>query len=254
MAKQGGLGDNFYVGGFDISLDVSSIDQMSGPLNTIAATGIKQFANARLPGLRDADWQITSYMDITVGTPPYWVDNLHTLPRTDVVAQYFKSNAAGAQALGNASAAITGLQIDYAGTRDNTGNLTFKTEIMGDGFGYEWGEALTPGLRTDTTATIGPVQDDGASSAFGGQAYYQLMAFTGTSVTIDIQSSTTSGGTYATTGLTSPALSAAPAFGRLKIANNVTINEFVKVITTGTFTNAVFAVTFCRNKIAGVVF
>lgn len=73
-----------------------------------------------------------------------------------------------------------------------------------------------------------------------------LTAFSGTSVTIDIQSATTSGGSYSTTGLTTSAMTAIGA-QRLATANNVTINEFLKVVTTGTFTVAKFVVVFVRN-------
>lgn len=248
MAKQSGLGDNFYVGGYDVSLDVASLDQVSGGPALLDVTGIKQSANARIGGLRNGDLQFTSYLDITQGSPPYWVDNLHTLPRTDVIAMYFRGTT-----LQNPAMCINGKQINYDPTRDNTGGLTLRTEIQSDGFGLEWGEMLTAGLRTDTVATTGPAITDAGATSFGGQAYFMVTAFTGTSVTIDIQSSTTSGGTYATTGLTSSAFTAIGA-QRVAVSNTTTINQFLKVVTTGTFSNAVFAVVFVRNPIAGVVF
>lgn len=249
MAKQSGLGDNFYVGGYDLSGDVASLDQISGGPALIDVTAIRKSANERIGGLRDGDMQWTMFLDINQGASPYWVDNLHTLPRSDVVATYFRGTT-----LGNPTACLVGKQLNYDPTRDNSGNLTLKVEAQANAFGLEWGEQLTPGLRTDTTATTGAFFDDGAASSFGGQAYFQLLAFAGTSVTIDIQSATSSGGTYATTGLTSSALTAAPASQRVSVANTTTINRYLKVVTTGTFTNAVFAVGFMRNPVAGVVF
>jgi hypothetical protein len=251
MAKTSGLGDQFYVGGYDLSLDVASLDQIQGGPATLNVTGIKQLANARLGGLRSGGMQFTSFVDITAGVPPYWVDNLHTLPRTDQIGSYFHGAV-----VGNASACCTGKQINYDPTRDNSGNLTLKTEIQSNSFGLEWGKMLTAGIRTDTAATVGAFFDDLASSAFGGQAYFQVFSVTGTSVTIDIQHATTSGGAYSSTGLTSSAFTAggSPATQRVSVANTTTINEFLKVVTTGTFSNAQFAVTFVRNPIAGVVF
>ena len=38
------------------------------------------------------------------------------------------------------------------------------------------------------------------------------------------------------------------------MSNTTTINRYLKVVTTGTFTSAVFAVNFCRNLEAGIVF
>jgi len=65
MAKSSGLGDNFYAGGYDLSGDVASIDKLSGPLNLLEATGIKQLAEARIPGQRDGMMQFSSYFENT---------------------------------------------------------------------------------------------------------------------------------------------------------------------------------------------
>jgi hypothetical protein len=218
---------------------------MSSPIATFNWTTIGQSANATGLGQRNAGWDIVSLMDVAAGvdSPP-----LKTLPRTDTIATYCRGTT-----IGNPGACILAKQVNYDPTRDNTGFLSLATSLTANGFGYEWGEQLTAGLRTDTTATTGPFFDDTAGSSFGGQAYFQLTAFSGTSVTIDIQSCTTSGGSYATTGLTSAALTAIGT-QRVAVANTTTINRFLKVVTTGTFTNAVFSVVFCRNSIAGVVF
>lgn len=162
--KQSGLGANFYVGGYDLSLDASSIDQIGAPVATLDATGIKQLANARLYGLHDADWQFTSFLDTASSGPQApWLNNLHTLPRTDQVANLFLAQPPGyVQSVGEPAAGIIGIQINYDPTRDSTGNLTFKAEVQNDGHGMDWGVALTPGIRTDTTATQGQTYDGGA--------------------------------------------------------------------------------------------
>lgn len=186
--------------------------------------------------------QFTTYFDNALSAENVALDQL---PRTDVVATYFRGTS-----LGNATACCVGKQLNYDPTRANTGELTAKVEIQANAFGLEWGEMLTPGLRTDTTATAGSFVDDGGSTALGGQAYVQLTAFTGTSVTIAVQHATTSGGSYANvTGLATSALTAIGAV-RLATTPTTTINEFVKVTTTGTFTSATFAVSFMRNKVA----
>ena len=249
--KTSGLGDNFYLNGYDLSGDVASLEQIGGGPAAGDVTGIKSSAHERLGLLRDGRMQFTSFFRGNGDWSPSLVGSaaLSTLPTTDVVACYLRGTA-----LGNAAAAINGKQVNYDPTRDNAGNLTLKVDIQANGYGLEMnGEQLTAGLRTDTTATTGAAWDDGAGSNFGGQAYFQLVAFSGTSVTIDIQSATTSGGTYASTGLTSSAFTAIGA-QRVAVVNTTTINEFLKVKTTGTFTNAVFAVVFVRNPIAGVVF
>lgn len=248
MAKTSGLGDNFYISGYDLSGDVSAIGQLGGGPATLDVTGIKSSANELIGGLRQGDWQFTSFWEFTSSGQGYALNALDSLPTADVIATYFRGTT-----LQNPAACINGKQLNMDPTRDATGNLTIAVEVQGNEYGMEWGEMLTPGLRTDADATVGAYIDDGAGSSFGGQAYFQLVEFTGTSVTIDIQSCTTSGGTYATTGLTSAAFTAIGA-QRLAVANTTTINRYLKVITSGTFTNAVFAVAFMRNPVAGVVF
>lgn len=245
MAKQGALGARFAIAGFDISGDVSSIDQMSSPTGVFDVTGLPSYGHERIYGLRDADWQITTFFNITAGQEH---PALSQLPRGDAVACFQLSST-----LQDVAAAISAKQINYDPTRDNTGALNLKTELKANGYGMEWGESLTAGWRTDTAATAGPFIDDTAGTAFGGQAYFQLVSFTGTSVTIDIQSATTSGGSYATTGLTSQAFTGIGA-QRVAVANTTTISRYLKVVTTGTFTVAKFLVVFNRNKISGVVF
>ena len=214
-------------------------------MNLLDVTDITQSAHSRLGGLRDGTLDITTYFDGAAGQAHA---AFSALPATDVIMTYLRG-----QVLQNPAACLNAKQVGYDPTRAADGSLTLKVAGNGNAYGLEWGEQLTAGLRADTTGTVGAFIDDLAGTSFGGQAYFQLVAFTGTSVTIDIQSCTTSGGSYATTGLTSSALVGIGA-QRVAVANNTTINRYLKVVTTGTFSVASFQVTFVRNKIAGQVF
>lgn len=317
MAKQAGLGDNFYIGGFDLSGDVASLDQISGGPNPLAGTAVKQSAQARLFGIRNgtmkfttlfeqtptivtpsvpasgtpviSTYNVTVFVTITGGTftgsgivingvsqgtspgtfaipalgtitlnysvAPTWNwfalgsehNALSTLPRTDTIGTYFRGTT-----VGNAAACCNAKQLSYDGTRDDTGNLTFQVEMDSNSFGLEWGEMLTAGIRTDTAPTTGASRDDGAGTNFGAQAYLQLVALVGTNIDITITHSTTSGGSYAT--LMDFGSQAAIGSFRQSVPNNTTVNEFIKVVSAGTFTYAQFAVAFMRNPIAGVTF
>jgi hypothetical protein len=244
VAKTSGLGDDLFAGGYHIGGDIRDVAVNGGPA-LLDVTDITQSAHSRLGGLRDGKMSLTSYHDPSAGQE-------HTafsaLPRTDVILSYFRG-----QAIGNPAASLNAKQLNYDPTRAASGELTFKIDGEGNAYGLEWGIQLTPGTRTDSAATAGAFYDNTAATSFGGQAYFHLVAFSGTSVTIDIQSATTSGGSYTSTGLTTTAMNAIGA-QRLATANNVTINEFLKVVTTGTFSNAVFAVVFVRNQTAGQVF
>jgi hypothetical protein len=247
--KQSGLGDNFYIGGYDLSGDVSAITQLDGGPAALDVTGIKYSANQRIGGLRVGDMQFTSFFHTNDGTGQADAfDALSQLPRSDVIASYFRGTT-----LLNPCASMNARQLNYDPTRDNTGNLTFAVELQSDGYGLEWGVQLTAGLRTDTAATVGAyVDDNGAGTTFGAQAYWQLIAFTGTSVTINIEHSTSSGSGYA--ALMNSGAQTGIGAGRMSVSNTTTVDRYLEVTTTGTFTNAVFAVHWTRNLAAGQVF
>jgi hypothetical protein len=308
MAKTSGLGDNFYVGGYDISGDVGSIDQISTPTATFDVTSIKDYANERIFGRRDADVQFTSFFEysgtattpavpattvpykstvlvpvlvkviggtvtgvsvngssvgtgdgayllpalgtitLTYSSAPTWTwaavgtehDVLSMLPRTDVIATYLRGTT-----LLNPAFCVSGVQLNYDPTRDASGNLTLKVEIQGDKYGGEWGVQLTPGTRTDTAATTGTaVDDNGAGTAYGAQAYLQLLEFDGTSVDVTVQASTTSGGTYATV----IDFGSQTAIGAVRAVALGSVPRYLKVVTAGTFDYAAFNVVWVRNQ------
>jgi hypothetical protein len=145
MAKTSGLGDAFYLGGYDLSGDINSLQKISGTLATLDVTSINDSAMERLGGKRDGAVDFTAYFNPTGAHPV-----LSALPTADVQASYRRGTV-----LGNPAAEIVARQIDYNGTRGTDGSYTFQVGLQGDGFGLEWGVQLTPGLRTDTAATAG---------------------------------------------------------------------------------------------------
>lgn len=313
MAKSSGLGDQLLVGGNVVGGDVQSYN-LASPLALQDGTDITQSAHARIPLLRDGTASLNVFFDPAAGASH---DVFKALPTSDT--QLMLLRPAG---IGNDAACINAKQLNYDGARSNTGELMFKVDAQANGFGLEWGDQLTPGVRTDSTATLGATFDaaggatapavpastasatnpanipvtvvisggtvtnvavngvtvgtgDGTytvpnggkiavtysaaptwtwtwGTAFGGQGYLQVAAFTGTSVTATIQHS--ADGTTWTTLAAFTAVTAAPAFQRIAVANTTTVNRYLRVSSTGTFTNAVFAVAFDRNVVAGVSF
>jgi hypothetical protein len=246
MAKQSGLGDNFYVAGYDLSGDTNSLKKIGGGIAPLEVTGIDKSAFERIHGVRDGSIEFTTYFNPTSAQA---FDVLSDLPTTDVHTMYCRGTA-----LGSVSAALVGKQVDYSPTRGSDGSLTFDTSIQGNGYGLEWGKLLTAGKRTDTSATNGSSVDFAAGTSFGFQAYLQVFAFTGTSVTVKIQSSSddgvgdafadvTGGGFTAATGRTTQ---------RIATATGLSIERYLRVVTTGTFSSAQFAVTVVKNKLTPV--
>ena len=245
MSKQNGLGMAAFVGGYDLSGDIGVLDKVSGSLGLLDVTPLNKSARVRLTGQRDGTIQFTSYFDTAAGAEH---PALSGLPRSDVGAAIFVNPLA----LGSPAACIVAKQVNYDPTRGQNGALTLKVDLQGNAFGLEWCEQLTPGLRTDTSATNGATQDDGAGTAFGGQGYLQVTAFTGTSVDIQIQHSTDNA-TWST--LIDFGAQSAIGASRVTVSNVTTVNRYLRAITgTGTFTSVTFAVAFNRNPIASVVF
>jgi hypothetical protein len=255
MAKQGALASNFYIGGFDLSGNVNALSKISGGPAALELTPINVSAYVRAGGLRDGGMDFTTLFDSAAGQEHAALSPLVT---TDQVMSFF----VGPLGIGNPAASLNAKQVNYDPTRASDGSFIFAVAGQGNGFGLEWGQALTPGLRTDGAATAagaGNSFDTGASLAFGAQMYVHLIAFTGTSVTIKVQDSADNitFNDIAGTSLTTTALTVAgtaTSAVRVAIPNTTTVRRYIAVGTVGTFSNAVFAVNVNKNPVAGVAF
>ena len=244
--KQSGLGDALFISGYDLSGDIQAVGNIGGGPAALEFTGINKSAHERKGGKLDGRLQATTYFN-----PGPAADAAHTvlsaLPRTDVVAAYFRGTA-----LGGPSANIVAKQIGYDGQRGDDGQFTFSVEAQSNLFTLDWGRSLTAGKRTDTEASDGDSVDFCTGSTdFGLQAYLHVFAFTGTSVTVKLQESSddaaadswadVTGGTFtAATGVTAE---------RIQTARDQTVERYLRVVTSGTFTEAVFAVSVIRNDV-----
>ncbi|MFD6113596.1 hypothetical protein ACFWG0_26285 [Streptomyces yangpuensis] len=245
MSKQSGLGDALYIAGYDLSGDIGAVNSIGGGPALLEVTGIDKSAFERIGGLRDGRIDYTSFFNPTLGRAH---SRLSALPTSDVIISYYRGTT-----LGGASANLVAKQLNHDGTRADDGAFTFVGNNQGNGYGLEWGTSLTAGKRTDGSATNGSSVDFGTgSTSFGLQAYLHVFAFTGTSVTVKLQESSddgagdawadvTGGGFTAATGITSQ---------RIETARNLTVERYLRVVTTGTFSNAVFAVSVNRNDVA----
>src|SRR5262249_52489991 len=249
MAKQGALGSNFYIGGSDLSGNVNALSKINGGPAALDMTAISQSAFARAGGLRDGGMDFTTLFDAAAGQEHA---ALSPLPLTDTIASFYP----GPLAIGNPAASVNCKQVNYDPARATDGAFMFSVSCEANGFGLEWGQALTPGLRTDGSATAASSAnsfDTGGSLSFGAQMYVHLTAFSGTSVTISLWDSADNVTFNAVASLTTTALTAAGAV-RIAIGNTATVRRYIAVATVGTFSNAVFAVNVIKNPIAGQVF
>lgn len=244
MAKRTGLGMRFFVGGYDLSGDINSFTGINGGNTPIDCPDVTQEANARYGGKRGGGVQFVSYFNDATDRAH---DRLSALPTASV-------DAMGLVGVGIGSAAFCtrALQIDYNPTRDAEGGLLLAVDLQSTDFGLEWGEQLTAGRRTESTATNGTAFDGGASTSFGWSAWLQTFALASGTPTIKLQDSADnstfadlSGGAFGTI--------AANTTERIVAASSTaTVRRYVRVATTGTFSGLDFAVMFVRNDFVSV--
>jgi hypothetical protein len=252
MPKQSGLGMRMYIDGYRVSGDVASIDRIAGPQAVQDVTDIEKSAVARLGLVRDGAIELTAFFNPDGTSNPKGIHTvLSTLPLTDRISLVSIGTAAGSPA-----AALVHKQLNYDASREQSGALSFKSTEAANGYGLEWGTLATAAERTDTVATNGAGVNLGtnptATVAFGLQAYLQVLSFTGTSAAIKLQGSSDDGAGDAYADITGGAFASvttAPQAQRIATANNLSVEQYVRVVTSGTFSSLVFVVMVNRNTV-----
>lgn len=248
MAKQGGLGANFYASGFDVSGDTNELTNIHGGPKAWDTTDITQLAHSRLGLLREGEIAWRSFFDPAVGAEHAAFSGL---PTTDIILTAFMPPLL----IGSPAISQVSKLVQYETKRPIAGELTVDFACPSNGFTQEWGLQLTAGKRTDTAATNGASNNDGAATSLGAQFYLQAFSLTGTDVTVTIQDSAdnatwanVTGGGF--TQIISGNLP--PLAQRLQLASNATLRQYVRAITTttGGFTSFTFAVQYSRNLVA----
>lgn len=245
MVKEAGLGDAFWLDGYDLSGDVGSLGRIGGGLaGTQDVTGINKSAMERVGLARDGSLEWTSFFNPAVGAAH---EVLSALPITSRIATYGRGLG-----IGSPAACLIGKQINYDPSRAADGSLTISVQALADGYGLEWGQQATPGVRTDTGATSGASQDGGASSLFGLQAWIHVLSFTGTDATIKLQESSNDGGGDAWADVVGGGfaqITTGPGAQRIQTGRSLTVERYLRVVTTTSagFSELSFVVVVARN-------
>lgn len=250
MAKSSGLGDNLYIAGYDASGDIQQLNNISGGPALLNFTAINKSAYERQGGLRSGQFEMTTFFNHVAVTGATH-EKLSALPRTDVILTYCRGTT-----LGDPAASLVGKQVNYDPSRADDGMLTFAVSAQANGFGIEWGRQLTAGVRTDAAATNGTGIDTTASASFGGQAYLQVLSFTGTDATVKIQDSADNVSFADVAGFSFTQVTAGPTSERIALGNTATLRRYLRAstVTTGGFTSLAFSVNVIKNDVAGVTF
>jgi len=240
MAKQTGLGNQFYLGGFDLSGDVGAIGGISSPRGMVDVTGINVSANDRLLTHSDGQIEFNSFFnDAALAEHAA----LSGLPTTDRIATYTTGSTLGDPACG-----LVGKQINYDGSRTADGGLNFSVSFQGNGIPLEWGNSYTAGKVTHSSATNVTSIDLGATSTTAGaQAYLQVFSLSSGNAVVKVQDSADNSSfadqiTFtSTTGQTAE-----------RIADTGTYRRYIRVASTGTFSNLVFSVIVRRGNASDI--
>lgn len=240
MAKQSGLGDQLFIGGLDIGADINSIGSLATPRGVLPSTGITASAMERLFGLRDANAEFTSYFNDATDRVH---EALKTLPTTDVNVMYLRGSGLDSEAF-----CIIGKQVDYAASRGDDGSLTFNTSIPSSAYGADWADQLTTGKQTHASATNNTGIDTLASLAFGWQAYLQVFSIGSGTATVTIEDSADNVSFAAVTGGAFTNVTARTTERIQSSSDTATVRRYIRVATSGVFTNLVFAVAINKNQ------
>lgn len=244
MAKRSGLGQNFYTHGYDISGDVGAVDNLTVSRAELLTTGIDKSAVERLAGLGDGTVGFTAFFNDEVGQEHA---ALKTMPATPVVWTWL---------VGGTAAAAAGLsgsvqQMNYASTRGRDGSMEMgATGSAREGYPpFEDHVSLTAGKITHASATSSASVDNTAGTTRGGIGFLQFFSRASGTPTFLIEHSTND--VAWATLLTFVGTGGATPFGERKTVTG-TVNRYLRVTTTGTFTNAVIWVGFRRGILGDI--
>jgi len=242
MAKESGLNVRLYVSGYDLSGDANSLGAVGYSNELYEVTTLDSSATARLLGKVDGTLTVNGFFDNASGKIHAVLSgNSGKIPTADVNVLVPLSSAAGDPCYG-----LVAKEAEYNTDRSDTGPVTVYSSFASNGFGPEFGEMMTAHDDTHASAGSGTVVDSGAASSNGGTGFLQVFSLASGSVVTKIQECATSGGSYTDlVTFSTVAAAAAPTSERLVMTG--TVQQYLKVTTTGTFSNAAIAVGFARS-------
>ena len=241
MAKVSGLNTRLYVQGYDLSGDANAIGSMGWSQSLYDVTTLDSSAVKRIVGEASGEVSVDVFFDAASNkSHSVFTSNSGKQPSTDQVVLVPWGSAVGSK-----SAGLVAKQADYSVNSAIGSPITATATYSSNATPTEFGEMLTAHDDTHSSAGSGTVVDSGAATTNGASAYLQLLSLDSGSVTVNLQESTSSGGSYANF-MTFSTVAAAGAPTAVRQTMEGTVQRYIKVTTTGTFSNAKIAVALCR--------
>ena len=242
MAKTNGLNVRLYVEGYDLSGDANALSGLGYTSELLDVTTLDVSAKKRIVGIADAEVSVDAFFDPASNlSHAVWTSNSGKQPTADQDVLVPMGSAVGDPCVGLISKQGTMTTTRSPGSAISA-SATYTTS---DGSGLEFGTMLTAHDDTHSSAGSGSVMDGGAATSNGGAGYLHLFSLASGSVTVKIKECATSDGSYTDlVTFSTVAAAAAPTSERLTMSG--TVAQYLKVTTTGTFSNAKIAVGFTR--------
>ena len=242
MVKTNGLNVRFYVEGYDLSGDANALSGMGYNNELLDVTTLDVSAKKRIVGSVDSEISVDAWFDNAASRQhAIWTSNSGKLPTADQNVLIPMGSAVADEFVG-----LVAKEAAYSTTRSPGSAISANATFTANGSATEFGEMLTAHDDTHSSASSGTVVDSGASSSNGGSGYLQLLSLDSGSVTVNLQESTSSGGSYSNF-MTFSTVAAAAAPSAERLTNEGTVQRYIKVVTTGTFSNAKIVVGFSRS-------
>lgn len=242
MPVRSGLSQKFFAAGYDIGGDIGSIDNLTVSVADLQTPGLDNTAMSRVHGLADGNLALTSYFNDAVGKSLQTLKTMGGGMWTWVLVK----------TVGGAVLNGTYQQLSYTGNRGRDGSMEMQaTGAISGGVPPEDAVNLTDGgAVTHASAGSGTSVDQTAGTAFGGIGFLQHISRASGTPTYLIEDSTDNG-TWATL-LTFGTTGGASGFGlRQTVTGNV--DRYIRATTTGTFTTAIFHISFRRGTATDIV-
>lgn len=231
MSKESGLGQAAYFAGFDVTGDTQSWSA-SNPRADLNITGINKSAMERILAHGNGQATLSTFFnDAALASfaaySPLITTDTHLMICTGTTA-------------GDPTLMLECKQVGYDPSRTADGGFIFSVEVQSTDYPLEWGRLVTPKV-THGTADSTATWDSGAASVQGGVAQLQAFACTGDPATYILQDNVADNGAWATY-ITFGAIASAAHPTTKRVEETDVCERYRRVTTTGTFTNAIFAV------------
>jgi hypothetical protein len=237
MAKSSGLGQNFYINGYDISGDVGAVNTAASPRETLDVTAINKSAFERLLGRAGGTIEFNAFFnDAALAEHAA----LKGLPTTDVNILWALGTSVGSSAK-----AMVAKQLNYDGSRGSDGSLSFTVSAENNSVAPEWAEMLSAGKITHSSAGSNSSRDDSAQTTAGVAAFLHVFDINSGAPTVVIQDSSNDSSWGTLVSFSAVSDGAEPTSERVTATGDV--ERYVRITTTGTFSNAVIAVAYRRG-------